>query len=122
MRIDNASAKKQRGVSLFGLMFWSVLIGAVALVVMKVLPSINEYFTIKRTVEKVATSGVTTVPEVRLAFDKQTVIEYSIKNITGKDLTVTKENDKLVIKFAYNVEIELVSPVFLLLKYEGRSQ
>jgi hypothetical protein len=121
MRIDNASAKKQRGVSLFGLMFWAVLIGAVALVVMKVLPSINEYFTVKRAVEKIASSGVSTVPEVRAAFDKQAVIEYSIKSLTGKDLNVTKENERLVIKFAYNVEIELVSPVFLLLKYEGRS-
>ena len=112
----------QRGVTLFGLMFWAILIGVVALVGLKVLPTINEYFTIKRTVEKIATSGATTVPEIRTAFDKQKDIEYSIVSVSGKDLEITKVNDKVVIAFAYNKEIELIPPLYLLLKYEGRSK
>jgi hypothetical protein len=116
------SARQQRGISLFGLMFWAILIGAVALLGMKVLPTLNEYFTVKRTVEKIAASGATTVPEIRTAFDKQKEIEFSIKSISGKDLEVTKENDKVVIKFAYQAEVEIVSPVFILMKYEGRSK
>ena len=107
---------------MFGLMFWAILIGAVSLVGLKVLPTINEYLTIKRAVEKIASSGATTVPEIRTAFEKQKDIEFSIVSISGKDLEITKENDKVVIKFAYNKEIELVSPVFLLIKYEGRSK
>lgn len=112
----------QRGVTLFGLMFWAILIGVVSLVSLKVLPTLNEYFTIKRTVERIATSGASTVPEIRTAFDRQKDIEYSIVSISGKDLEITKVNDKVVIAFAYNKEIELVAPVFLLLKYEGRSR
>jgi hypothetical protein len=112
----------QRGVTLFGLMFWAIMIGIVSLLSLKVLPTLNEYFTIKRTVEKIATSGATTDPEIRTAFEKQKDIEYSIQSITGKDLEITKVNDKVVIAFAYNKEIELVAPVFLLLKYEGRSK
>jgi hypothetical protein len=112
----------QRGVTLFGLMFWAILIGVVSLLSLKVLPTLNEYFTIKRTVEKIATSGATTVPEIRTAFEKQKDIEYSIQSISGKDLEITKVNDKVVIAFAYNKEIELVAPVYLLLKYEGRSK
>jgi hypothetical protein len=112
----------QRGVTLFGLMFWAVLIGIVSLLSLKVLPTLNEYFTIKRTVEKIATSGATTVPEIRTAFEKQKDIEYSIQSISAKDLEITKVNDKVVIAFAYNKEIELMAPVFLLLKYEGRSK
>jgi hypothetical protein len=115
-------SKSQRGLSLIGLMFWAILIGATALVVMKTLPSINEYFTIKRAIEKISSSGATTVPEIRAAFEKQKEVEYSIKSLTGKDLEVTKEGDRVVIKFAYNAEIELVAPVFLLIKYEGRSR
>ena len=49
-------------------------------------------------------------------------IEYSISSISGKDLEVTKENEKLVIRFAYDKEIPLVEPVYLLLKYKGRSK
>src|SRR3982750_1191675 len=112
----------QRGVTLFGLMFWAILIGIVALVSLKVLPTMNEYFTIKRTVEKIAASGASTVPEIRTAFDRQKDIEYSIVSVGGKDLEITKVNDKVVIAFAYNKEIELMAPVYLLLKYEGRSK
>src|SRR6478735_3495877 len=87
----------QRGVSLFGLMFWAILIGIVALVALKVAPTVNEYLTIRRAVEKIASSGATTVPELRNAFDRQKEIEYSIQAIGGKDLDITKVNDKLVI-------------------------
>jgi hypothetical protein len=114
-------AGSQRGVTLFGLLFWAIVIGFLALVGMRVLPSLNEYFTIKRTVNQITTEG-TTVPDIRAAFERQKDIEYSITSITGKDLSITKENDKVVVSFAYNKEVELVSPVFLLIKFEGRSK
>ena len=114
--------RRQRGVSLLGLMFWAVLIGIVTLVALRVLPTVNEYLTILRAVEKVATEGLTTVPEIRKAFDRQRDIEYSITSIEGKDLKITKENDRVVVSFAYDKEIELMSPVYLLIKYEGRSK
>src|SRR5262249_48127831 len=116
------SARSQRGVTLFGLMFWAIVVGAVALVVMKVLPTMNEDFTIQKAVNKIAKEGGTTVPEIRGAFEKQKEIEYSIQSISAKDLNITKENDKVVISFAYDKEIELVKPVYLLIKYEGRSK
>jgi hypothetical protein len=115
-------ARRQRGVTLFGLLFWAVLIGMVALVGMRVLPTMNEYFTILRAVNKAAKEGGSTVPEIRAAFEKQKEIEYSISSIGGKDLSITKENDKVVVSFAYDKEIELVTPVYLLIKYEGRSK
>jgi hypothetical protein len=113
-------AKRQRGVTLFGLLFWAIVVGFVALIGMRVLPALNEYFTIKRAVNKIAGEG-STVAEIRGAFEKQKDIEYSIVSITGKDLTITKENDKVVVSFAYDKEVELVKPVFLLIKFEGRS-
>ena len=111
----------QQGISLIGLLFWAVLIAMVAVVAMRVLPTVNEYLTIQRAVNKIATSGATTVPEIRDAFDKQKEVEYSISTISGKDLNITKENDRVVIRFAYDKEVELFGPVFLLIKYEGRS-
>lgn len=117
-----ASSRRQRGVTLFGLMFWAIVIGVTALVVMRVLPTVNEYYTIQRAVDKIAREGGTTVPEIRAAFEKQKQIEYSITSIDGKDLQITKENEKVVVSFAYDKEIELVAPVYLLIKYEGRSK
>jgi hypothetical protein len=113
---------RQRGITLFGLMFWAIIVGFLALIGMRVLPTLNEYFTIQRAVKKIASESPSTVPEVRNAFEKQKAIEYSITSIGGKDLVVTKDNDKVVIEFAYDKEIEIVKPVYLLIKYEGRSK
>ncbi|MEF7614702.1 DUF4845 domain-containing protein [Aquincola sp. MAHUQ-54] len=113
--------RRQRGITLIGLVFWAIVIGFGALVVMRVFPTVNEYLTIKRAVNKIAVGGATTVPEIRAAFEKQKEIEYSITSIGGKDLDITKENERVVIRFAYDKQIELMAPVFLLIKYEGRS-
>lgn len=122
MTVELHRKHAQRGVTLFGLMFWAIVVGFGALVGMKVLPTVNEFFTIQKAVTKLAASGAATVPELRAAFDKQKDIEYSIQSINGKDLEITKENDKIVIKFAYDKDIELIKPVYLLIKYEGRSK
>ncbi len=114
--------KSQRGITLFGLMVWAVILGSSALLAMSVFPTVNEYWTIKKSVDKLAAEGLTTVPEIRAAFERTKSIEYSIQSISGKDLKVTKENEKVVIAFAYDKEIKLVDPVFLLIKYEGRSK
>jgi len=121
MTVPTLRRGRQQGISLIGLLFWAVLIAMVAIVALRVLPTVNEYLTIQRTVNKIAASGATTVPEIRAAFDKQKEVEYSIATISGKDLNITKENDRVVIRFAYEKEVELFGPVFLLIKYEGRS-
>ena len=113
--------RQQRGMSLIGLMAWAIIIGFIGYVAVRVLPTVNEFLTVQRAVDRVAADSPPTVGEVRKAFDKQKDIEYSISSISGKDLEVTKENEKLVIRFAYDKEIPLVEPVYLLLKYRGRS-
>lgn len=112
----------QRGITLFSLLFWAIVIGFLTLVGLRVIPTVNEYFAIRKLVQDIASSGVSTVPEIRSAFEKRTQIEYGIVSITGKDLEITKVNEKVVISFAYSKEIELMSPVYLLIKYEGRSK
>lgn len=109
-------------MSLFGLMFWAIVIGFFGYVAVVVFPTVNEYLTIQRTVDKVAAESPSTVAEARAAFDRQRVIEYSISSITARDLEITKENDRVVLAFAYDKEIALVGPVYLLIKYEGRSK
>jgi hypothetical protein len=58
---------------------------------------------------------------VRSIFDKAAQID-DIKSVSGRDLEVTKEGDKVVVKFAYQREIHLAGPAYLVLKYEGRSK
>lgn len=114
--------RQQQGITLLGLLFWAVIIGFLALLAMRVLPTVNEFMTIQKAVNKVALDGGSTVPEIRAAFAKQKDIEYTTDAVSAKDLDITKENDRIVIRFAYNKEIELFAPVFLLIKYEGQSR
>ena len=112
----------QTGVTMFGLVFWAVLIGFFAYVAVRVLPTVNEYLTVQRLVEKVAAAAPASVPEARNAFDKLKEIEFSVQSISGSDLEITKEGEKVVIKYAYSKEIPLGGPASLLIRYNGRSR
>lgn len=122
MTVTSHTCRRQSGVTLLGLLMWAIVLGFGALIVMKVVPTVLEYAAINKAVNKIAAEGLTTVPEIRAAFERQKDIDYGITAISGKDLDVTKENDKVVIRFAYNKEVELFSPVFLLIKYQGMSR
>ena len=121
-RLDQIDRQAQRGITLIGLVFWAILISTVLLLTLRVIPTVNEFYTAKRAIEKVAHTGGSTVMEIRNAFDRYTDIEYSITSSGGKDLVITKENDRVVVSFAYDKEIELFGPVSLLIKYRARSE
>lgn len=114
-------SKRQRGVSLIGLLFWAIMISVLSLLALKVLPTLNEYYTIRSAVSKIAKSNPPTVASARADFERQKQIEYSIESVGGKDLEITKEGDRVVISFAYEKQVALMGPVYLLIKYEGRS-
>jgi len=116
-------ARAQQGFTLIGLIFWAVVISMLALLVMKVAPALSEYRTIQGMVNKAAREGGSTVPEIRAAYDRYLQIEYGVEAIrSGRDLDVAKEDDKIVIRFAYDKEIALVDPVYLVIKFKGQSK
>jgi hypothetical protein len=121
-RVHARRRAAQRGLTLFGLLFWALAIGFVGYLLVRVLPTVNEFLTIQRAVDKIAAEQPATVAEARASFDRQRSLEYSISAVTGKDLEVTKENDRVVLAFAYDKEIPVMGPVYILIKYEGRSK
>jgi Domain of unknown function (DUF4845) len=118
----SSRAHRQAGMSLLGLLFWAALIGFCGYLSVRAFPTVNEYLTIKKAVDKIAAAAPSTVAEIREAFERQKQIEYSIQSISGRDLEITKENDKVVISFAYDKEVPIAGPVYLVIKYEGRSR
>ena len=110
---------KQLGVSLLGILFVGGVLAFGGIVAAQVFPTVIEYQAISKAAGKAASGN--TVPEVRSIFDKAAQID-DIKAIVGKDLEVTKEGDKIVVSFAYNKEIHLGGPAYLLLKYAGKSK
>jgi hypothetical protein len=120
-RLSPSRKVNQGGVTLIGLLFWSILLCSAALVFMRVAPAVGEYRTILSMVKKVAHEGGGTVAEIRAAYNRAQQIEYGVSAVTAQDLEITKENDRVIVKFAYDKEIELISPVFLVIKFKGQS-
>ena len=110
---------KQRGISFIGVLFVVGVLAFAGVIAAQVFPTLIEFQAITKAASK-AKEG-TSVPEVRSIFDKAAQID-DIKSITGKDLEITKEGDKTVVAFAYNKEIHIGGPAYLLLKYTGRSK
>ena len=111
--------RQQQGMTFVGLLIVGVVIVYSGVVLAQVAPTYIEYLAVQKAAEKAATGS--TVAEVRSLFDKAAQID-DIRTITGKDLTVGKEGDRVVVSYAYTREIHLVGPANLVMKYEGRSK
>jgi hypothetical protein len=59
------------------------------------------------------------VQQIRASFDRAATIDQ-ITSVSAKDLDITKGPDgEPVVSFAYDREIHLVGPAYLVMKYEG---
>jgi beta-lactam-binding protein with PASTA domain len=110
---------RQLGISFIGLLFVVGLLACAAVVGAQVFPTVVEYQAILKASQKASEGN--TVAEVRKIFEKAADID-DIHSITPKDLEVSKDGDKVIVSFAYNREIHLFGPAFLLLKYAGKSK
>jgi Tfp pilus assembly major pilin PilA len=111
--------KSQGGFSLLGFLFVVGVLACVGVLGAQAFPTVLEYQAALKAVQKASVGN--TVGEVKIIFDKAAQID-DINSIQGKDLIVTKEGDKVVVSFAYNKEIHMFGPAYLLLKYAGRSK
>ena len=111
--------RQQQGLTFVGLLIVGVLLAYTGVILAQVAPTYVEFLAVQKAVDKAAAGS--TVAEVRSIFDKAAQID-DITSISGKDLTVGKTGDRVVVSFAYPREIHLAGPAFLVMKYEGRSK
>lgn len=105
----------QRGLSLIGFIFVIALVSLVAVLGMKVVPTVVEFAAIKNAIRN-ARDGAASVAEVRNSFDRQSAAQY-IESVTGKDLDIVKTADGFDVSVAYEKKIPLVGPASLVLDY-----
>ncbi|MGQ9724205.1 MAG: DUF4845 domain-containing protein [Tepidimonas sp.] len=103
---------------MIGLLFVGAVVALVVVLTVQVAPTVIEYLAIRKAVERAAQSGATAT-EIRNAFDRAKTADY-FGAISGKDLEIRKEGEAIVVEFAYDKEIHLFGPAYLLLKYRGR--
>lgn len=108
------SKQTQSGLTLTGLIFMVALVGLVAVLGLRIVPSVTEYMAVKKAIVSAKAAG-NTPQEIRAAFDRQADVGY-IQSISSKDLDISKEND---VSFAYQKVIHLAGPASLVLDYVG---
>lgn len=107
----------QAGVSLSGLIIVLAIVGVIAVLAMKVLPTVTEFLAIKKAIVTSKNAG-NSPADIRKSFGNTATIE-NIESIKPKDLVVVKSGDGYDISFSYERRIPLFGPAFLLLAYEG---
>ena len=112
--------KKQRGISLFGVMFFGGVIVFLAIGAMKIVPAYIEHNSLKKIVID-ATRGKDTPQLIRATFDKYLDINQ-IDVITSKDLQITKDNAGYTATFKYTKSIELSKGIRLEIDFAGSSK
>jgi Domain of unknown function (DUF4845) len=121
--IPSRRPARQHGASLLSMLFLAITVGFIMLMGMRVFPSLNEYLTIRKAVSQIMRSGPSSPADIRSAFEKTTEVEYSIHTISAKDLNIVPLGDSgFRTSFAYNVEIPIFEPVYLLVKYDGSAK
>ena len=113
---------RQRGLSIVGLIFGSVVLVFVLLLGMKLFPPYLEFFTAKKHIIQIAQEQrAGTVGDVRKAWQLKTAID-DVSAITDKDLEITKDGGEIVISFAYRKEVPLFANVGIYLDFAASSK
>ena len=112
MPLQQATSRKQRGITFIGLLFIAVIVGFLLIVAAKTVPTVIEYQTILKVTNRIKDHE--TVAEIERAFNAATAVEYNVTSIKAEDLVITKENGETKIEFAYDKEIPLAGPAYLL--------
>jgi hypothetical protein len=118
------SRQRQQGLGFAGVLIVLIAIIFVAIIGMKLVPAYIEYFTIKKAVTSMTSSGElrgATVADVRRAFDRRTAVD-DITSVRPEDLEITKDGNEIVISFAYEKRVPLFYNISVLIDFAGSSQ
>jgi hypothetical protein len=91
-----------------------VILAALGILLAQVAPTAIEYQAIVKAVNRAKDAG--SINDIRTAFQRSADVD-DIKSIGAKDLVIGKDGDRNTVSFAYNKEIHMFGPAFLLLKY-----
>ena len=115
--------KRQRGLSLSGLLLICVVVITVVLLAFKLFPPYREYLSIKKALTEIARNPETkgSTSEIQAAYERRAAID-DFPSVRGKDLQIEKRGDGVVISAEWSVKVPLFYNVSACIDFNARSQ
>lgn len=112
----------ERGFGLTGFMFWGVVWILLAVLAMKVTPSLLDFYMTKKAIRSVASQAApdASVAEMRRAYGK--FAEIDRLELKPTELDISKKNGRPVIAFSYEKSIPIFGNVTLVIEYESSTE
>ena len=117
--------RRQRGLSLTGMIMVSFILIVVILLGLKIVPVYLEYFKINKQFKLMSENpqlrAQPSINNVKSAWYKQTAVD-EIKSLDGETITVRKEGGGIVIEAEYSVKVPLFKNLSACMDFHASSQ
>ncbi|MGX4642506.1 DUF4845 domain-containing protein [Massilia sp. SYSU DXS3249] len=111
---------RQRGMSLTGLILVLMVLGLLAVLAIKIVPSWLEFRSVQDGIVRAKAAGGSNA-EMQQAFDKFAEVN-NVEVVRGRDLVITRDGANPEISFAYEKRIPLTERATLVIDYDGTTE
>jgi hypothetical protein len=118
VRVLPSYVSRQRGASLLGMMIVVAIALSVAIVGLRVVPTVVEFLAAKRAIQRIADGPARSPLDIAKSFDEMAAVD-DISAIAGRDLRIERSPLGVTISFAYEKRVALIGRVSLLIDYDA---
>jgi hypothetical protein len=113
--------EKERGLSMTGFLFTTIVIIIVALVAFRVVPSYIEFFTVQKALDQTMQEVTQpTASEIRRSMDRRLSADY-VDSVRSSDVLVGREGNSIVATLSWQKVLHMIGNASILLEFEARS-
>ena len=121
MREGSTVGRNERGLSMIGFLFTTIVIVILALVAFRVGPSYIEYFTVQKALDATMRDVETpTANEIRRSMDHRLSADY-VDAVNASDILVGREGNAVVATLSWQKILHMIGNASILLEFEARS-
>jgi len=114
-------AQKERGLSMTGFLFTTIVIITVALIAFRVGPSYIEYFTVQKALDQTMLEVQNpTIGEIKRSMDRRLSADY-VDSVNAGEVIVSREGNLIVATLSWQKVLHMIGNASILLEFEARS-
>ena len=114
-------AENERGLSMTGFLFTTIVVIVIALVAFRVGPSYIEYFTVQKALDATMQDVPNpTAAEIRRSMDRRLSADY-VDSVNAGEVLVGREGNLIVATLSWQKILHMIGNASILLEFEVRS-